>query len=191
MKKYNRIILSFCIFLLCPGLASATSLDELYRNIVRSDNQGYLPMFVKNRSIPDVLIEEEILRQIPENQESQPKKNIPHPIYISNDRDAQKAARLAAIKRWENALKAVEENRVTPLELEFINDYAAKNDPKAVEVLAWMNARGIGIKPNLVEAFNLYQKAAALKVPRAAENALLVYKSMNAEQRRLVTGFKK
>ena len=28
-----------------------------------------------------------------------------------------------------------------------------------------MNARGIGIKPNLVEAFNLYQKAAALKVP--------------------------
>ena len=75
MKKYNRIILSFCIFLLCPGLASATSLDELYRDIVRSDNQGYLPMFVKNRSIPDVLIEEEILRQIPENQESQPKKN--------------------------------------------------------------------------------------------------------------------
>lgn len=66
-----------------------------------------------------------------------------------------------------------------------------KNDPKAVEVLAWMNARGIGIKPNLVEAFNLYQKAAALKVPLAAENALLVYKSMNAEQRRLVTGFKK
>ena len=124
-------------------------------------------MFVKNRSIPDVLIEEEILRQIPENQESQPKKNIPHPIYISNDRDAQKAARLAAIQRWENALKAVEENRVTPLELEIINDYAAKNDPKAVEVLAWMNARGIGIKPNLVEAFNLYQKAAALKVPRA------------------------
>lgn len=101
------------------------------------------------------------------------------------------AARLAAIQRWENALKAVEENRVTPLELEIINDYAAKNDPKAVEVLAWMNARGIGIKPNLVEAFNLYQKAAALKVPRAAENALLVYKSMNAEQRRLVTGFKK
>ena len=191
MKKYNRIILSFCMFLLCPGLAAATSLDELYRDIVRSDNQGYLPMFVKNRSIPDVLIEEEILRQIPENQESQPKKNIPHPIYISNDRDAQKAARLAAIQRWENALKAVEENRVTPLELEIINDYAAKNDPKAVEVLAWMNARGIGIKPNLVEAFNLYQKAAALKVPRAAENALLVYKSMNAEQRRLVTGFKK
>ena len=191
MKKYNRIILSFCMFLLCPGLASAPSLDELYRDIVRSDNQGYLPMFVKNRSIPDVLIEEEILRQIPENQESQPKKNIPHPIYISNDRDAQKAARLAAIQRWENALKAVEENRVTPLELEIINDYAAKNDPKAVEVLAWMNARGIGIKPNLVEAFNLYQKAAALKVPRAAENALLVYKSMNAEQRRLVTGFKK
>ena len=191
MKKYNRIILSFCMFLLWPGLASATSLDELYRDIVRSDNQGYLPMFVKNRSIPDVLIEEEILRQIPENQESQPKKNIPHPIYISNDRDAQKAARLAAINRWENAVKAVEENRVTPLELEIINDYAAKNDPKAVEVLAWMNARGIGIKPNLVEAFNLYQKAAALKVPRAAENALLVYKSMNAEQRRLVTGFKK
>lgn len=62
--------------LLCPGLASATSLDELYRDIVRSDNQGYLPMFVKNRSIPDVLIEEEILRQIPENQESQPKKTF-------------------------------------------------------------------------------------------------------------------
>lgn len=129
--------------------------------------------------------------KFPKIKKASRKKNIPHPIYISNDRDAQKAARLAAIQRWENALKAVEENRVTPLELEIINDYAAKNDPKAVEVLAWMNARGIGIKPNLVEAFNLYQKAAALKVPRAAENALLVYKSMNAEQRRLVTGFKK
>lgn len=190
MKKYQQIILALVFGMFWTGSAQATSLDELYRDIVRSDNQGYLPMFVKNRSIPDILSEEEALLNTKEPANLEQKDNLPGPINLANSRRAKEAAEQAVLLRWQNALLAVEQNRVTPLELEEITSRANLNDPKAIEVLAWMNARGIGVTPNLLEAFRLYQKAAALQVPRAADNALLVYKSMNAVQREQLNHFK-
>lgn len=189
MKKYQQIILALVFGMFWTGSAQATSLDELYRDIVRSDNQGYLPMFVKNRSIPDILSEEEALLNTKEAAPLEQKNNLPGPINLTNTRRAKEAAEQAVLLRWQNALLAVEQNRVTPLELEEITARANLNDPKAIEVLAWMNARGIGVSPNLLEAFRLYQKAAALQVPQAADNALLVYKSMNAAQRELLNHF--
>lgn len=189
MKKYQQIILALVFGMFWTGFAQATSLDELYRDIVRSDNQGYLPMFVKNRSIPDILSEEEALLDGENPALSEQKNNLPGPVNLTNTRRAKEAAEQAVLLRWQNALLAVEQNRVTPLELEEITARANLNDPKAIEVLAWMNARGIGVSPNLLEAFRLYQKAAALQVPRAADNALLVYKSMNAAQREQLNHF--
>lgn len=189
MKKYQQIILALVFGMFWTGFAQATSLDELYRDIVRSDNQGYLPMFVKNRSIPDILSEEEALLDGENPALSEQKNNLPGPVNLTNTRRAKEAAEQAVLLRWQNALLAVEQNRVTPLELEEITARANLNDPKAIEVLAWMNARGIGVSPNLLEAFRLYQKAAALQIPRAADNALLVYKSMNAAQREQLNHF--
>ncbi len=182
MKKYYLISLFISCLAFTPKQVYASSLDELYRDIVRSDNQGYLPLFVKNRNIPDILIEEELLRQ---NNESphQLKTPVPDPINLNNDRQAKEQAAAIAHKRWEDAMRAVRENRVTPIELQEINYRVQKEDPHATEILAWMNARGIGVTINLPEAFALYQKAATLNVPNAAENAIKVYKSMSSQQR--------
>ena len=55
MKKQLIAILYILPLLLWSNLTQASSLDELYRDIMRSDNQGYLPLFVKNRKTPDIL----------------------------------------------------------------------------------------------------------------------------------------
>ena len=59
MKKYKQIIIALLVLCSCPGTALSASLDELYRDIIRSENKGYLPLFVKNREIPDILVEKE------------------------------------------------------------------------------------------------------------------------------------
>lgn len=184
MKKYQQIIPAFLLSLLTAIPAAAGSLDDLYRDIVRSENQGYLPMFVKNRSIPDILPDENQLNLSKENAPSA--RQLPDSVNLTNDRLAQEEARKAAQMQWDNTLKAVAENRVTPLELEEINYRVTQNDPKAVEVLAWMNARGVGVKTDLIQAFRLYQRAAELNVANAAENAAQVFKTIPVEQRRLL-----
>lgn len=162
----------------------ASSLDELYRDIVRSDNQGYLPLFVKNRNIPDILIEEELLKQNWADTVHPLKEPVPDVVNLSNDRLLREQEIAAANKRWQETMLAVRENRVTPIELQEINRRVQKEDPHATEILAWMNARGIGVPLNLTEAFALYQRAAVLNVPNAAENAKKVYRSMTPQQRR-------
>ena len=182
MKKYGLI----CLLISCVASlsAQASSLDELYRDIVRSDNQGYLPLFVKNRDIPDILIEEELLKQNLPTTRHNLKDPISDVVNLSNDRLIREQAIAAANKRWQETMIAVRENRVTPLELQEITRRVQKDDPHATEILAWMNARGVGVPLNLPEAFTLYQQAAALNVPHATENALKVYQSMSPQQRR-------
>ena len=62
LKKTRFFIIFSLLFLSLP--AHATSLDEIYRDLVRSDNSGYLPMFVKNRNAPDFLLDDEAAKQI-------------------------------------------------------------------------------------------------------------------------------
>ena len=57
MKKALFIILSLIFSV--PEV-SANSLDELYRDLIKSDNEGYLPLFVKNRKVPDILTDDKI-----------------------------------------------------------------------------------------------------------------------------------
>lgn len=190
MLNCNRLILSLCLLCACFGTARAASLDEMYRDIVRSDNSGYLPMFVKNRSLPDVLMEEEILKKLPPEVQTAVPAPAPVPINLTNDRAAREAAARAAQQRWADALKAVQFNQVTPLVLEEIHTRVTSHDPKAVEVLAFMNARGIGIETNFLRAYELYQLAAKLGVPKAADNARAVWNVMTVEQRRALRQLK-
>lgn len=187
MKRQLAVIF-FALSLFSPGsFARASSLDELYRDIIRSDNEGYLPLFVKNRKKPDILGGEQTMPQAPSSE----KKSVEDvaPVSLINPIPAREAAVKAKQLKWEQTLRAVEQNRVTPLELDEIRYRLSLNDPKAIEVMAWMYTKGVGVQVNYVEAYKLYQKAAALNIPHAHENALLLFKAMNEDQRNLLKGY--
>ena len=86
--RIKLIILTILIGLFANANASAASLDELYRDIIRSDNRGYLPLFVKNRNVPDVLVGIEDLEQIEEVPATNIKKPS-DPINLSHNIDQQ------------------------------------------------------------------------------------------------------
>lgn len=181
MKNCTQIVLTTLFLLSFPSFGNAASLDELYRDIVKSDNHGYLPMFVKNRNQPDILMDDKTLKNLPISPEKVEEIDD-ITINLINERKLQEEAKKAAELKWQNTIKAVENNLVTAVELEEINQRVAQDDPKATEILAWMNVKGVGVQINLVEAFKLYQKAMFLQVPQANENANIVYKSLNRAQ---------
>ncbi len=186
MKPVSQIIFSLFAALIFTGSARAASLDDLYRDIIRSDNDGYLPLFVKNRAEPDVFIEEEVLGKAAAPSAPVSPAKAPKAINLTHDYQAQVSAEQNVRLKWEQTLQAVEQNRVTPLELAEINRRVELNDSKAIEVLAWMYTKGVGVAPDLAAAFKLYKLAAKLQVANAKENAAKVYKAMSAEQRAAV-----
>ena len=186
LKKTRFFIIFSLLFLSLP--AHATSLDEIYRDLVRSDNSGYLPMFVKNRNAPDFLLDDEAAKQIMPPTET---KTIDmKAVNLESERLNREAALKAARLKWQNTLLAVKNNHVTPVELEEIQKHVNDNEPQAVELFAWMFARGIGVQTDLIRAFHLYRKAAALNVPNANNNAAQVYKAMTREQRESLNALK-
>ena len=110
--------------------------------------------------------------------------------WFENKRKLRELEEQARILQWQQTLNAVKENRVTPVELKEIEQKAEKNDPQAIEVYAYIYARGIGVKPDLPKAFQLYQKAEKLNVPNALQNAAKVYKAMSPKQRKELSPLK-
>jgi len=176
MKKTLLIILIASIF---PQSSFAQSLDAIYRDIVKSENEGYLPLFIKNRQAPDFL-EPDKLKTAPPPAAA---PNTPPPISLIDKRKIAEAKQKEEEQKWQNAINAIQLNRVTPVELSLVESKVTANDPKATEIYAWMLARGVGIKQDLVKSFTMYQRAALLNVPNADKNALKVYHSMTAAQR--------
>lgn len=168
----------------------AASLDELYRDIVRSDNSGYLPLYVKNRNTPDFLFDENALKTAQDNAQTLPISSEDAIIDFENKRKTKELAVEAEKLRWQQTIEAIKNNRVTPIELAELEKKINLNDPQAIEIMAFMYARGIGVKPDFIKAFNLYQKADSLKVPNALKNAAEVYKLMTPEQRATLSPFK-
>ena len=80
-------------------------------------------------------------------------------------------------------LCSIQENNVSPVDLEEIITQSEKNNPKAIEIYAWMNTKGIGVKQNLLKAFELYQKAAKLGVANAENNAAQIYRVLTSDER--------
>ena len=54
-QKMKQIVFIILTLIFAQPAFSANSLDELYRDLIRADNEGYLPLFVKNRKVPDIL----------------------------------------------------------------------------------------------------------------------------------------
>lgn len=180
---------TFCFFvflsLLIASNGHATSLDDIYRDIIRSNNSGYLPLFVKNRRPPDILISDEDLEKAPSS--SSLKLLSPNQkVKLFSDFDQVDALAKARHYQWLKTIAAVKSNQVTPLELNEIYIRVQNKDPKAVEILAWMYTKGVGVAADFVEAFNLYKKAAALNVTNAEQNAMRVYQAMTETQRQQV-----
>ena len=179
MKKAVFIILS--LIFLVPQ-ASANSLDELYRDLIKSDNEGYLPQFVKNRKVPDILTDDNISAE-----EVTPAPAVvttnPSEISFTDPHKQQEEATKADILAWENTIKAIRENRVTPIELEDITKRVEQNNPRAVEIYAWMTTKGVGVRQDLIKAFRLYQKAAKLGVLNAENNAAQIYRVLSPHER--------
>ncbi len=173
------LIFGFTFFAFSQNCA-ASSLDDLYRDIIRSDNSGYLPLFVKNRIEPEAPFSEENYTEKNDIYTSSSPNNI---LNLTSEVSKRSAIRQARKQQWLKTLAAVKTNQVTPYELYDITSRVEENDPKAIEILAWMYTKGVGVSPDFVAAFNLYKKAAVLNVANAEKNALLVYKSMNDEQR--------
>lgn len=183
MSKTITFIFCLIATFIQVGTLSATSLDDLYRDIIRSDNQGYLPLFVKNRTIPHLDVSSSLDNTPPPSSSTSPKQPI---VNLTNDRRQKEEQLKTQQQRWENAIKAVQQSNVTPLDLEEINNRVKLNDSKAIEILAWMYTKGVGVKQDLITAFKLYRKAESLKVPSAGRNATLIYKAMSPEQRAIL-----
>lgn len=188
MKIIKTLFFTLLILIISNLSAKAASLDEIYRDLVRSDNSGYLPMFVKNRNAPDFLLDDEALKQVTAPAETKP-LNV-KPINLESERLKREAALKAAQLKWQETLLAVKNNRVTPVVLEEIQNHVDNNEAQAVEIMAWMFARGVGVETDLVKAFNLYQKAASLNVAGANANAAQVYRVMSREQRESLNAYK-
>ena len=185
------IIIGFILTLSAAYPASATSLDELYRDIVRSDNSGYLPLYVKNRNAPEFLLDDSEFKSDQPNPELLPVKEDDLSVDFNNYRKQQDLEEIAQKLLWQQSLAAIKSNQVTPVALSEVERRAALDDPTAVEVYAYMYAKGIGVKPNLIKAFGLYQRADKLGVKNALHNAAQVYKAMNFDQRAALSPFAK
>lgn len=178
MNKALKIILSITIFCTLIPTAKSASLDEIYRDVIRDDNSGYLPIFVRNRNRPELLFED----NLPKEEKTIKKKEQPT-VKLLDERKIKQDAIKAEKERWKNTIKAIQTNQITAKELKTLDEYVEKDDSKAIEIKAWMLAKGHGIKQNLVESFLLYRKAEKLGVKDAKKNAAQVYRAMNRDQR--------
>jgi hypothetical protein len=179
--RFWFVLLSACLW--AEQAAWASSLDDLYRDIIRSDNSGYLPLFVKNRQSPNMLAEDEWLEQVKTVHSQDVEGGV---VDLSTDYRQKSILDKSRQAQWLKTVAAVKANQVTPFELRDITGRVKENDPKAIEILAWMFTKGVGVSKDFVEAFYLYKRAAHLKVAHAEENARLIYQAMNDDQRRQI-----
>ena len=152
IKFKSKIALTLtALGLIFPSSSHAMSLDEIYRDVIRSNNSGYLPIYVKNRNAPQFLLDEEKLKDA---QEVPPVINEPQKNMIIDFEDyrlQREQEEKAKTQRWLKAIEAVKKNNVTPLDLKEIESKEELDDPTATEILAFMYARGIGVKMDLIK----------------------------------------
>lgn len=160
---------------LCAGAAQAwavgPSLDEIYRSAVRGEHDGELPAYFLRRG----------MAPIPERKPLTPEEALAasraagSPIDLPPDQGELP---------WLQVVQEIAGGQPGPFAVEAVRARAEGGDSQAVELLAWMNANGVGVRRDLARAFGLYQQAEANGVPGARDNAQAVYKAMAPEERR-------
>ncbi|MDD4555939.1 MAG: hypothetical protein PHE89_01235 [Alphaproteobacteria bacterium] len=180
-KELKFFVVLFGMML--SGEAFAVSLDSVYRDVVRSTHDGYLPVFVKNRETPTLDIDE---TKFDTSYSEDEKVYEIEKLDFSKDARMKKLAAIRAHDEWLRTIESIEMRNVTPVDLERVEQRVAQNEPRAVEIYAWMFAKGVGVEKNLVKSFRLYRHAEELHVEKAKENALKVYEVMTQEQKKKV-----
>lgn len=146
--------------------AFGQSLDALYRDNVRADNNGVLPPYFF-ATIPPPYPE--------------PKPDIPDPSAAKLPADAGQTPPPSAAPEmpWLEVVKQVAGGAPGPFAVDAVRRKAEAADPQAVELYAWMNATGTGVKRDLAQAFTLYLQADGLNVPGAKDNAKAIYNALD------------
>jgi hypothetical protein len=87
----------------------------------------------------------------------------------------------------EKVVAKVRSKSLGPRELEFLQQHAAANEQRAVEVLAWCRLNGVGAPADAVAAYWLYRQAAKLGVANAKRNQTAVFETrLTPEERHQV-----
>ena len=184
MIKANFILYAFLAMFVGVKSSSATGLDQIYRDLVRSDNRGYLPLFVKNRNTPEVGSSDKLLEEVAAPVEVEKDNTVGlEDVNLDNPRQKKNMELEAENERWQQVLANVQRGYVSSYEIGILNSYEADDNPQAVEVLGWMYSQGVGVDQDLIRSFNYYKKAVDLGVSSAMENAVKVYRAMSASQK--------
>ena len=176
--------LSAVFFLLATdAFAFGLTADQMYRNVLTTENEGALPSYYTVREKAEKRKIVTALHPDALSNKAQPTKENPFALQESpfSEFDIQ--------QEWDAVVKAVKENRVTPFDLDVIRRRAENDDTAAIELLAWMYATGKGVRQDLVKSWMYYTQAAHLGVPSAVANARAVYRGMSAAQRAELTAF--
>lgn len=146
----------------------APTLDDMFRDSLKRDNEGDLPDFVLNKDGVRLLG--------PAAPPPPPPEGFEPPVIVYEKEEA------APPPPWEDVVAAIARNDAQPEHVAVVERLADEGRPEAVELLAWMRANGASVAKDLPQAFRLYSRAHALGVPNARENAVAVYQSMSAEE---------
>jgi TPR repeat protein len=87
------------------------------------------------------------------------------------------AAKAQAPPRFAEAVERVKKRAATPADISLLQARAKDKDPRAVEVLAWCELNGIGMKADAMAAYWLYREAASLGVANAGSNEAAIYET--------------
>lgn len=146
----------------------APTLDDLFRDSLKRENQGELPGFVRNKDGVRILG--------PAEPPPPPEPGFQPPVIVY-EKEAPPPP-----PPWEEIVAAIAQNDARPEHVAEVERRAEADQPDAVELLAWMRANGVAVARDLPKAFRLYAQAHKLGVPNARENAVAVYKSMSREE---------
>lgn len=177
MKKL--IVIIFVVLIISPNCANAFSLDSVYRDVMRSENDDQLPIFVKNPDTSSLNFDKEIEKYEEKNEKA---KESEYMSFV-NRKKLKDDKKIKDDLEWQETLLAIQKNQVTPVDLERVQIKIKANDPKATEIYAWMLTKGVGVSKDLVKAFNLYKRADSLGIETAKQNSIEVYKAMTPNQR--------
>lgn len=87
-------------------------------------------------------------------------------------------------RRWKDIIAAVATGYPSAFDIDYLKTLADRGVPDATELLAWMYAKGVGVKTDLKASWFLYMKAAELGVDNAKSNAGRIYEAMSAKEKK-------
>lgn len=176
----KKLIFIAALMMTSRAFAFGMTADQMYRNVLMHENDGVMPSYYTARE------QAEQKKKSAERLRKKEKPDSKNPLFLP---DEKPFSELDAKREWEAVIKAVQEKRPTPFDLEVIRKRADNDETQAVELLAWMYATGNGIRQDLVQAWSYYMRAAGLGVETGAQNARAVYRGMTAAQRAQLTAF--